>query len=113
MRQLNEDVADRETPILINRYLGPRDEFDGGYAFARWQLTRRTFVGARYDWLQDPQGDGDTFGAASGYVTWFPSEFSKLVAGYERVMPGAGADSENRVLLQATFSVGPHRPHPF
>jgi hypothetical protein len=115
MRQLNEDVADRGDPLggpdLL--YDGPRGDFDGAYLFARWQTSRRTFVGARYDWLQDDEADGDTFGAVSGYLTWFPSEFAKLVAGFERVMPAAGGDAVNRILLQATFSVGPHRPHPF
>ena len=115
MRQLNEEVADRPDPLdgPDIAYEGPRGDFDGAYLFARWQTTRRTFVGARYDWLQDDEADGDTFGAVSGYLTWFPSEFAKLVAGYERVMPAGGADAVNRILLQATFSVGPHRPHPF
>ena len=115
MRQLNEEVADRSDPLggPDMLYEGPRGDYDGAYLFARWQTSRRTFVGARYDWLQDDEADGDTFGAVSGYLTWFPSEFAKLVAGYERVMPAGGADAVNRILLQATFSVGPHRPHPF
>ena len=55
---------------------------------------------------------GRTFIAGSGYLEWYPSEFSKLSAAYERhtdVNP-LGAD---RILLQATFALGPHKPHPF
>lgn len=111
MRQFNERVTDPN-------YLGPTRDFTGAYAFARWQLTRRLHLGGRYDYLEDPLAAGATLNAASGYLEWFPSEFSKLMIGYERFMPGAlsGApkpDATNRILLQATFALGPHRPHPF
>lgn len=87
-------------------------DYTGGYALARYQLTQRTFVGARYDRLQDPQAGGGTLSAGSGYLEFFPSEFSKLTAMYERYSP-SGADALNRILLQATFALGPHKPHPF
>jgi len=96
-------------------FAGPARDFTGAYAFARYQLTQRGFLGARYDWVQDPldpEGLGRTLTAASGYLEWFPSEFSKLVAAYERYMP-PGADAVNRILLQASFALGPHKPHPF
>jgi hypothetical protein len=115
MRQLNDD-----TPPLFDaptgfdlEYEGPTRNFDGVYAFARYQLSRRTYLAGRYDWLEDPELDGVRLTAASGYLTFYPSEFSKLVAGFERVMPGAGLDAVNRILIQATFALGPHRPHPF
>lgn len=85
---------------------------NGGYVFARWQIGRRLFVGARYDNVQDPDFDGATTTAGSGVLQWYPSEFSKMVASFERVMPGSGA-AYNRLLLQATFAIGPHKPHPF
>ena len=93
-------------------YLGPMRDFTGAYVFARWQLGQRLFVGSRYDYVQDPEDNGRTFNAGSGYLEWFPSEFSKLVAGYERrdVPVNAGKD---RILLQASFALGPHKPHPF
>ena len=55
--------------------------------FARYQTGQRSFLGARYDWLQDPERDGRTLNAGSVYLEWFPSEFSKLVAGYEAAKP--------------------------
>lgn len=94
---------------------GPNRDFAGAYGFARWQLTRRWFVAARYDWLEDPELGGETLSAASGYLQWFPSEFSKFTAAFERLMPAAsvGLEATNRFLLQASFSIGPHKPHPF
>lgn len=110
MRQINA----RER---IAGYEGPARDFDGAYVFARHQLTRRLYLGGRYDWLQDPELTGPlarawTLNAASGYLEWFPSEFSKLMVGFERRMP-QDLDATNRILLQATFAVGPHKPHPF
>jgi len=32
---------------------------------------------------------------------------------YERLQPATGAEGLNRVLLQASFALGPHKPHPF
>ena len=114
MRQRNEAFASVpvEGSSEVASYLGPRRDFTGGYAFSRWQLTRRAFLGARYDHLQDPLADGARFHAASGYLEFYPSEFSKLTAAFERAMPADG-DAVNRLLLQATFSLGPHKPHPF
>ncbi|MEX2152745.1 MAG: hypothetical protein WD825_05350 [Gemmatimonadaceae bacterium] len=105
IRQLNARDADPD-------YLGPSRDFSGAYGFARWQVSRRLHVGGRYDWLEDPELAGETFTAGSGYLEWFPSEFSKLVLAYEHAMP-KGVTATNRILLQATFAVGPHRPHPF
>jgi hypothetical protein len=96
-------------------YAGPARDFTGAYAFARYQITVRSFLSARFDWVQDPldpAGLGRTLTAGSGYWEWFPSEFSKLVAAYERYMP-PGGKTANRILLQASFALGPHKPHPF
>lgn len=120
MRQLNHGrvklplcvtVPDPSAACTLT-YAGPDRDFTGAYAFARWQLTRRLHLGGRYDWLEDPELGGETLTAGSGYLEWFPSEFSKLVAAFERASP-SGGPAQNRVLLQATFAVGPHRPHPF
>jgi hypothetical protein len=114
MHQLNKDpgeiveLPDGTTAI----FEGPRRNFTGAYAFGRYQISQRTFLGARYDWVQDPSADGDALNAGSGYLEFFPSEFSKLTAAYERLVPAMG-DPVNRILLQATFALGPHKPHPF
>jgi hypothetical protein len=119
MRQLNQ--RDPRIPGLTGcvacvdaslGYAGPTRDYTGAYVFARYQTSRRTFVGARYDYLQDPENDGRTLNAGSVYLTLFPSEFSKLVAGYEAVSPSGGTVT-NRLLFQATFALGPHKPHPF
>src|SRR5204863_7501147 len=46
-------------------YAGPTRDHTGAYVFARWQTGQRTFVGGRYDYVQDPQNDGRTLNAGS------------------------------------------------
>lgn len=117
MRQINEKHPALPTPET--EYFGPARDVTGAYAFARWQLQQRTFLGSRVDYVQSalPVG-GHALEAWSGYLEFFPSEFSKLTAGVERVFQGgleSGLPEEKvtRVQLQATFALGPHKPHPF
>jgi hypothetical protein len=116
MRQLNERDPTLSLPEGVSRvglaYGGPDRDFTGGYVFTRYQLTRRGYLGARYDGFQDEAAAGRTTTAISGYLEYFPSEFSKLLAAYERYWPAEGS-ATNRILLQATFALGPHKPHPF
>lgn len=115
MRQINEDPGQLVAPLPGGTpvdFLGPRRSYTGGFAFARYQLTRRAFLGARYDWVEDPEAGGEALTAGSAYLEFFPSEFSKLIASFERLEPGEG-DGINRILLQAVFALGPHKPHPF
>ncbi|MFA6165327.1 MAG: hypothetical protein WC700_01835 [Gemmatimonadaceae bacterium] len=109
MHQQNERINAATVPGV---YQGPNRDFTGGYVFARWQVGRRLYVGGRFDSLQDPDLGGGTLTAGSGVLEFFPSEFSKLVASFERLSPNGGT-ATNRLLLQATFAVGPHKPHPF
>jgi hypothetical protein len=110
MRQLNEKGITPPAPAATFTE-GTRD-YTGAYVFARVQLRQRLFLGGRYDYVQDPENFGRTLDAGSGYLEWFPSEFSKLVAGYERLQR-TGFEGMNRILLQASFALGPHKPHPF
>ena len=117
MRQLNERDPRLDLPAGVPSsnftYGGPSTDLSGAYVFARYQVTRRAYLGARFDTFQE-EADATrrTSTAASGYLEYFPSEFSKLMAAYERYSPTEGS-AANRILLQATFALGPHKPHPF
>ena len=114
---------------------GPESRVWGGFTQIQLQVGRRTYVGGRLDsvrspgfhevevfgegaerhlhWLRSVGGEG--LHAGSGSVTFFPSEFSRFRIGVEREWgagfgPGSG---RWRAAWQATFSMGPHRPHPF
>jgi hypothetical protein len=110
MRQINE-----KDPALPagGAYAGPARDLSGAYVFARYQLTQRIFFGSRADWVQNPNPADGSLKSIAADLEFFPSEFSKLVAQFERLRPAMGAEDVNRVLLQASFALGPHKPHPF
>jgi len=127
MRQVNENdprIPD-ELALTGAAYAGQRGSRSGFYTFARYQLTRRLYLGARVDHLDSPSREeeaGGSLNAQSAYLEFFPSEFSKLMAMFEHVdqsgmelaFPDLGPSRRaNRILLQATFALGPHKPHPF
>lgn len=95
-----------------------RDEVDGelgtrmgAFLFGQWQLSRRWFVAGRVDRVQLPEEDA-TLRAGQVALRWFPTEFSQFRLVYERRDPDIG-DPLDRVILQTTFALGPHRPHPY
>ena len=90
----------------------PLGDYSGLYVFGRYQISRRGYLGARFDTLEDPEFDGERTNAFSGIWQFYPSEFSKIVAKFERVSPKS-FEAFNRFILQATFALGPHKPHPF
>ena len=113
MRQVNHRAAAPTMPAGVTALVeGPRGSYGGAYLMARYQLTRRTYFGLRGDWLQEAEEAGEPATAGSAYLIFYPSEFSKMVAMFERVTPAHG-EASNRLVLQTTFAVGPHRPHPF
>jgi hypothetical protein len=89
----------------------------GAFSQAQYQITRRMYLGARFDVVQIVEEDEfetqDWFSAVSGYFTFFPSEFSRFKLAVERTF-GAGPEGRQwRSVLQTTFALGPHRPHAF
>jgi hypothetical protein len=101
----NPDVSISPRPVFLA-------DLSGFYVFGRYQISRRGYLGARFDAVDDLEFDGERTNAVSGYWQFYPSEFSKIVAKFERVSP-RNFEAFNRLVLQATFALGPHRPHPF
>lgn len=91
----------------------------GAFAFGQWQLTRRSYVGARWDYVELAvheeeaiEGAATSIKAGQVILRYFPTEFSQLRTVYERQVPDVG-DALDRLLFQAVFALGPHRPHPY
>jgi hypothetical protein len=111
MTQQNDNVDPLDVPASE---VTPthEDNYSGFFVFGRYQISRRGYLGARFDAVDDPEFLGERTNAVSGYWQFYPSEFSKIVAKLERVSPKS-FQAFNRFILQATFALGPHRPHPF
>ena len=97
----------------------------GAFAFGQWQLSRRSYVGARWDYVElaeheeldvpdeaEESEEPASLQAGQIILRYFPTEFSQLRVVYERRVPDVG-EGIDRVLFQATVALGPHRPHPF
>ncbi len=122
---LGVDVTWRWKPPQLSKYrsailqaeaiwrdeAGPADARSGGFVYGQWQLGRRWYVGARLDRVEPPESSGALKGGQL-VVRWFPTEFSQLRLAYERQDPPA-EKALDRLILQTTFALGPHRPHAF
>ena len=84
----------------------------GYYLSGDYQMTRRWFVGARWD-RSDRAGDASVTDRGQSLVlTYWPSEFSQVRGQYRRTAYGDGPTA-NEFLFQFQFSIGAHGAHPF
>ncbi|MBI2073248.1 MAG: hypothetical protein HYT81_09505 [Gemmatimonadetes bacterium] len=84
----------------------------GAYASAEYQLTRRLFAGARYDYVESSGVDGEHEWAIVPNLTWWQSEWVYLRAEWQRAsVPVAVGlvERSNRFVLQAVWAIGPHK----
>jgi hypothetical protein len=84
----------------------------GAYVSGEYQLTRRLFGGARYDWSDRAFDATMTDKSASALLTYWPSEFSQ-VRGQYRYTRYAESVTANEFLFQFLFSIGAHGAHVF
>ncbi len=89
----------------------------GFYTFGEYQLTRRLFAGLRFDYSQFPTNDKGSEWSISPYLTFWQSEFTRLRLEYTHSEKNSTVtpveEGDNSLTLQATFTLGAHRPHPF
>ncbi|HEX9728755.1 MAG TPA: hypothetical protein VGA37_09655 [Gemmatimonadales bacterium] len=83
----------------------------GGYASAVYQLSRRLFAGTRVDYVERLGGGGDYVWSVVPGLTWWQSEWVYLRAEWQHLSSPAGASrvTGDRFLVQAVWSVGPHK----
>ncbi len=81
----------------------------GGYSYLEGLVARNLYVGARYDWSEDPFDPTSEAWAVVPYLTWWQSEWVRLRAEFERREDDAFGETENRFTLQLTWAAGPHK----
>ena len=84
----------------------------GAYVSGEYQLTRRLFAGARYDWSERAYDASLKDNGGSVLLTLWPSEFSQIRGQYRRTRYAEGATA-NEFLFQFLFSIGAHGAHVF
>lgn len=83
------------------------DQAKGFWTMAEVRLTPRWLVGARYDWVENPEDPDETAWLVSPTLTWWQSEYVRLRAEYDAL--AGGNDNRGQLLLQVTFAMGPHK----
>ena len=84
----------------------------GFYASGDYQLSRRWFAGARYEFSDRADDERARDRGEALTLTFWPSEFSQ-VRGELRQRRYAGGMRANEALLQLQFAIGAHGAHPF
>jgi hypothetical protein len=80
----------------------------GGYAGTTYRLGQRWIAGLRYDYVEAPEGPNEITRQIVPTLTWWQSEWVFLRAELTRRLTPAGPD-RNRLLVQAVWSIGPHK----
>jgi hypothetical protein len=84
----------------------------GMYAGGEYQLSRRWFAGARYDYSERALDASLKDKAGSLLFTFWPSEFSQVRGQFRRTRYAEG-QTANELLFQFMFAIGAHGAHVF
>ena len=115
-------VGATDLPVFSNDrfaayYRGVSGTYDGGYVAARARVASWLGVGARAEWLQNPEVAGLNDGWAGGYLDLSPLAGAHVTASYQRRVPSSTAlatmttadrDARDRIVLRGTIVVGRH-----
>ncbi|HWA59338.1 MAG TPA: hypothetical protein VG692_18945 [Gemmatimonadales bacterium] len=72
------------------------------------QVSPRWILGTRYDWVESPRGARETEWQITPTITWWESEFVYLrLEGRHHRLAGGGTD--NQLVFQTVFAMGPHK----
>jgi len=88
----------------------------GWFGYLQYQFSYWTYVGVRYDWLEEPANDKQVTKAVSAYVSYYTTEFLRFRVGLEHKASDALVASQNNVnsiIFEANFVFGSHPTEPY
>lgn len=90
---------------------GAVQHFSGAYVSAQYQVSRRLFAGARFDWVEPLDVPGRHTWAIVPVLTWWQSEwvYLRLEWQHQRDALLGGYSTGNRILIQTVWAIGPHK----
>jgi hypothetical protein len=98
-------------------YKGLIGTYDGGYVAGRARIGRSLGIGARGEWLQNPEVDGLNDAWAGGFIDLAPVAGARIAVSYQRRLPSTNAlavlspaagDARDRIVVRGTIVVGRH-----
>jgi hypothetical protein len=112
-RALYRSFTLRGEGYVYRRELGGTVErYTGAFLGAQYQLSRRIFAGARFDWVEPLAVPDRHTWAIVPSLTWWQSEwvFLRLEWQHQRNAVDTGdRTTGNRILLQTVWAIGPHK----
>ena len=84
----------------------------GAFVAGEYQLTRRLFLGSRFDYVESATLPDVYMWAVTPTLTWWQSEWVRIRAEWGHLstpLTAVGRETGNRLLIQAVWSVGPHK----
>lgn len=105
--------------LLENRRLAAADSFSvattsttaGLFAFLNYQFRKRWNIGAMTEFLQPPAGEAEHYRSWSAFVGFAPMEETSVIRLLYRHTEEL--DNVDKIILQISFALGPHKAHLF
>lgn len=88
----------------------------GWYLYAQYQTSYSVYLGARFDWLEEPVLEKPITRALSFYASYYTTEFLRFRVGFEQrwsELPQINYDSNSTFLLDVNFVFGSHPVEPY
>ena len=93
---------------LEKQRAGTGDTRLGGFVGTTYRLGRSWILGARYDYVETPEGAMEITRQIVPTLTWWQSEWVFLKAEYTRRLTPAGP-GRDQLRVQAVWAMGPHK----
>lgn len=84
----------------------------GAYTLLEYQLSRRTFIGTRFDYSGLPMTERSDARTASLLLRFQPSEFQILALEFQHINSHYGPEYQ-QVVFRAIFGIGTHAAHAY
>ena len=115
-------VGATDMPVFSNDafapfYRGLIGTYDGGYVSARARMNESIGIGARVEWLQNPEVEGLNDAWGGGYLEVSPVAGARLAVSYQRRLPSSTALAamspaaqlaRDRIVVRGTIVIGRH-----
>lgn len=86
----------------------------GWFGYAQYQFSFWTYLGVRYDWLQEPTDNSRVTKAISAYISYYTTEFLRFRLGVERRMSDIPLQNNlTSGFLDISFVFGSHPTEPY
>lgn len=107
----NEFTIRGEGYALRKRYTGIGETRFGGYLSTTYKATQRFYLGARFDYVEELAQTDEFKWAIVPNITFWQSEWVVLRAEWQHLSVPiiTGRDVSDQFVLQAVWSIGPHK----